>query len=74
MNGTDAPQEAPLSTVMVRASATWFMDQPTLLRHERVKALDQPFQQQMWQLIPHIERMAASLPKDDGPAKVALVL
>ncbi|MFD7409423.1 DUF6415 family natural product biosynthesis protein [Streptomyces sp. NPDC059866] len=67
--GTEAP--AP-STGLIRAQATWFIDQQTLARHQTVKGFGQDFLGYLQQLIPQIEQITVCLPEDDVPARVAL--
>ncbi|MCD7440480.1 hypothetical protein K4B79_19915 [Streptomyces lincolnensis] len=69
----DTPSETPtLRTVSMRASATWFLDQRTLPRHETANRFAQDFGRFLNLLIPHIEWLAGGRPEDDVPAKVAL--
>ncbi|MFD7408435.1 DUF6415 family natural product biosynthesis protein [Streptomyces sp. NPDC059866] len=56
----------------MRAQATWFLDQRTLLRHQTVKGFGQDFCGYLGQLIPRIGQLADVLPPDDVPARVAL--
>ncbi|MGX4695141.1 DUF6415 family natural product biosynthesis protein [Streptomyces sp. JNUCC 63] len=72
MNASDAPADAPLASVTVRAAAGWFIDQPTLLRHQTVKGFEQDFRQHLWKLIARIEQLTGGLPADDVPRNVAL--
>ncbi|MGX4695538.1 DUF6415 family natural product biosynthesis protein [Streptomyces sp. JNUCC 63] len=72
MNASDAPTDAPLASVTVRAAASWFIDQPTLLRHQTVKDFEQDFRQHLWKLIAHLEQLTGGLPADDVPRNVAL--
>ncbi|MFB7595779.1 DUF6415 family natural product biosynthesis protein [Streptomyces sp. NPDC056160] len=62
----------PVAPVTVRAAASWFLDQLTLPRHGTVKAFEADFRQTLEQLVPRIEQLAADLPADDVPRKVAL--
>ncbi|MFD7281626.1 DUF6415 family natural product biosynthesis protein [Streptomyces sp. NPDC059862] len=74
MNATRDAIEAPApSTGLMRAQATWFLDQRTLLRHQTVKGFGQDFRGYLGQLIPRIGQLADVLPPDDVPARVALV-
>ncbi|CAM5323862.1 hypothetical protein SCHAM137S_02034 [Streptomyces chartreusis] len=64
--------QAPTPATM-RAAATWFLDQPTLPRHESLKLWYQDFEGFLRHLMPAIEVFAAGLPEDDVPARVAMV-
>ncbi|MFD7278386.1 DUF6415 family natural product biosynthesis protein [Streptomyces sp. NPDC059862] len=73
MNATRDETEAPApSTGLIRAQATWFIDQRMLPRHQTVKGFSQDFHGYLEQLIPQIEQLADVRPPDDVPAKVAL--
>jgi hypothetical protein len=73
VNGSQ-PQtgEVPVAAVTVRAAASWFLDQKTLLRHGTVKAFEADFRQTLAQLMPRVEQLAATLPVDDVTGNVAL--
>ncbi|WP_432042450.1 DUF6415 family natural product biosynthesis protein [Streptomyces cadmiisoli] len=68
----DDPAVPASSTGLLRAQASWFIDQRSLPRHQIVKAFDEDFQGQLGRLIPQIEHLCDALPPDDVPAKVAL--
>ncbi|WP_206306847.1 DUF6415 family natural product biosynthesis protein [Streptomyces sp. F001] len=73
MNATRNETETPaLSTGLMRAQASWFLDQRMLPRHQTVKGFGEDFRGYLRQLIPRIEQLADVLPPDDVPAKVAL--
>lgn len=66
--GTQAPTPATM-----RAAASWFLDQPTLPRHENLKLWHADLGSFLQRLIPVVEELAAGLPPGDVPAQVALV-
>ncbi|KUN91907.1 DUF6415 family natural product biosynthesis protein [Streptomyces caeruleatus] len=61
------------TTATMRAAATWFLDQPTLPRHESLKLWHQDLGGFLRHLMPAIEALAADLPENDVPARVAMV-
>ncbi|MFD7407419.1 DUF6415 family natural product biosynthesis protein [Streptomyces sp. NPDC059866] len=73
VNATLGETEAAApSAGLMRAQASWFIDQRSLPRHQTVKGFSQDFHSYLKQLIPKIEQLAETLPPDDVPAKVAL--
>jgi hypothetical protein len=56
----------------MRAAATWFLDQHSLLGHNSVRLFCRDFRGFLEQTIPRIEQLAGGCPKDDVPAQVAL--
>lgn len=73
MNATRDETEAPASSIVaMRAAAGWFLDQPSLPRHQTVKGFSEDFHGCLVQLIPQIKQLTERLPEDDVPAKVAL--
>ncbi|WP_409470822.1 DUF6415 family natural product biosynthesis protein [Streptomyces sp. HC307] len=69
---TDKTEAPSPSAGLMRAQASWFIDQRSLPRHQTVKGFSQDFHGCLKQLIPQIERLAETLHPDDVPAKVAL--
>ncbi|MGP4084586.1 DUF6415 family natural product biosynthesis protein [Streptomyces sp. KR55] len=69
---TDKTEAPARSAGLMRAQASWFIDQRSLPRHQTVKGFSQDFHGYLKQLIPQIEQLAENLPPDDVPAKVAL--
>ncbi|MDC0765511.1 DUF6415 family natural product biosynthesis protein [Streptomyces sp. HD] len=70
---TSAEADAPdPSMAAMRASASWFIDQTTLLGHQTVKSFEVDFRTELERLIPQIEKLAAGKPRDDVPTQVAL--
>lgn len=63
---------APSPTAM-RASASWFLDQRTLLRHEMLKHLSVDLGGFLEHLAFAVEQHAAKLPASDVPARVAMI-
>ncbi|GAA3592510.1 DUF6415 family natural product biosynthesis protein [Streptomyces osmaniensis] len=57
----------------MRAAAAWFLDQRTLPRHESLKLWAGDLGGFLEHLASEIEQLAATLPSDDVPARVALV-
>ena len=73
MNTTPQDTAAePVGIVSMRASATWFINRPTLPRHGEVETFERDFHQHLDQLMPLIEQLAAQCDSDDGQAKAAL--
>jgi hypothetical protein len=61
------------TTATMRAAATWFLDQSMLPRHETLKLWHQDLGGFLRHLMPEIEQLAANLPENDVPARVAMV-
>lgn len=61
------------SAVAMRASASWFLDQRTLLRHEALKVLSVGLGGFLEHLASAVEQHAAKLPPSDAPAQVAMI-
>ncbi|MFJ4365046.1 DUF6415 family natural product biosynthesis protein [Streptomyces chartreusis] len=74
MTATEAETDCRTpSTASTRAAATWFLDQPTLPRHEQLKLWSSDLTDFVEHLAAAIEQLAASLPLSDVPARVAMV-
>ncbi|MGC9541561.1 DUF6415 family natural product biosynthesis protein [Streptomyces sp. UG1] len=63
MNATREETDAMPGTVSMRASATWFLDQDTLPRHESAKLYHRDLKAFAEHLIPKVEQLAR------GPAQ-----
>ncbi|MFE7269976.1 DUF6415 family natural product biosynthesis protein [Streptomyces sp. NPDC057623] len=72
MNTTDETDAPAPSMAAMRASASWFIDQTTLLGHQTVKSFEEDLHTTLEQLIPQIEKFVADKPPEDAPAQVAL--
>lgn len=60
MNATRDETEAPASSIVaMRAAAGWFLDQPSLPRHQTVKGFSEDFHSYLDQLIPQTGRRPA---------------
>ncbi|MEV7289660.1 DUF6415 family natural product biosynthesis protein [Streptomyces sp. NPDC093252] len=58
---------------IVRAHASWFIDQRTLPRHQTVRRFDADFRMYLKLLVQRTEGCVRVLPADDVPARVAEV-
>lgn len=74
MNATQAQTDcrAP-STVSMRAAASWFLDQSTPPPHGALKLWREDLGDFLRHLMPALEVLAAALPENDVPARVAMV-
>jgi hypothetical protein len=72
MNATHETDTPAPSMATMRASASWFILQKTLLGHRAVRNFEEDFRTFLDQLIPDIEKLATGRPQDDVPANVAL--
>lgn len=73
MSATQHETSPPPGLTSMRAAAEWFLDQRTLPRHESMKCYSADLSGFLERLIPNVEKLAASLPPDDVPARVAVV-
>ncbi|MGW4042918.1 DUF6415 family natural product biosynthesis protein [Streptomyces sp. NPDC004721] len=69
---TSPADRLPLSTVTMRAAASWFLDQQTLPRHGEVTLFSGDFGRYLEELIEQVRQLAGQLSDDDAPARVAL--
>jgi hypothetical protein len=67
----DETKALAASTTSMRAAATWFIDQPTLPRHQTVAGCSQDFRSYLGQLIPRIIELTRHLQHSDGRVALA---
>ncbi|MFE6171843.1 DUF6415 family natural product biosynthesis protein [Streptomyces sp. NPDC056464] len=72
MSTTESTDTSPGVTSM-SAAAGWFVEQPTLPRHESLKMWSEDLTGFLERLIPAVEVLAGSLPEDDVSARAAMV-
>ncbi|MFJ1869980.1 DUF6415 family natural product biosynthesis protein [Streptomyces chartreusis] len=71
MSTTESTNTAP-GVISMRAAASWFVDQPTLLRHESLKIWSTDLTDYLERLIPAVRELAGIGPADDAVAMVAM--